>query len=147
MTNTTEPKTGHAIPYFAEMLRYQAWIGMGKIANPQTQDIDRNMEAARMAIDLLSELETKTEGNRSEAESKLLQGVLTDLRLNYLDEEKKGAAEPEAAVDFYREVLELDRRCRHGVSLSRLRAHSALFSAQELYIGFGKMKYFRLKSA
>jgi hypothetical protein len=99
MTNTTEPKTGHAIPYFAEMLRYQAWIGMGKIANPQTQDIDRNMEAARMAIDLLSELETKTEGNHSEAETKLLQGVLTDLRLNYLDEEKKGAAEPEAAVE------------------------------------------------
>ena len=104
-TSTTEPTTGHLIPYVLEMLRYQAWVGMGKIVNPQTQAIDRNLEAARMAIDLLVELETKTEGNRSEPESKLLQSVLTELRLNFVEEQKKpepaaeGGGEPTATEE------------------------------------------------
>ena len=89
MTEKTEPKTGQAIPYFVEMLRFQAWIGLGKIVNPQSQEIDRNLEAARLAIDFLAELETKTDGNRSEPETKLLQSALTELRLNYVDEQKK----------------------------------------------------------
>jgi hypothetical protein len=50
-----------------------------------------------MAIDLLSELESRTEGHRSADESRLLQGALTDLRLNYLDEMKKSQAESQKA--------------------------------------------------
>lgn len=85
----TETKTGVLIPYLIEMFRFQAWMAMGKVANPVSGEIDRNLDVARQMIDLLGELEVRTEGNRSEDESKLLQGVLTELRMNYLDESKK----------------------------------------------------------
>jgi hypothetical protein len=81
------------------MFRYQAWIFLGKVANPVTREIERDLVAARSAIDLLSELEAKTEGHRSPEESKILAGTLTELRLNYLDEAKKPEPDsPEAGT-------------------------------------------------
>ena len=86
---STETKTGVLIPYIIEMFRFQTWMAMGKVANPVSGEIERNLDVARQMIDLLGELEVRTEGNRSEDETKLLQGVLTELRMNYLDESKK----------------------------------------------------------
>lgn len=82
-------QTGRLIPYLVEMFRYQSMLSLGKIANPMTQKVERDLPSARVAIDMLSELEARTEGHRSADESRLLQGALTDLRLNYLDEMKK----------------------------------------------------------
>lgn len=92
-----ELQTGRLIPYLTEMFRYQAWIAMGKMASPVSGKVERNLPTARAMIDLLAELETRTEGNRSSEESKLLLGVLTDLRINFLDEQKK-PDEPEPAA-------------------------------------------------
>jgi len=89
--------TGKVVPYVTEMFRFQAWVSLGKMANPVSGEVERNLAAARAAIDLLAELETKTEGNRSDDETKMLQGALTELRLNYLDEMKKGDAPQEPA--------------------------------------------------
>jgi len=100
---TTETKTGVLIPYIIEMFRFQTWMAMGKVANPVSGEIERNLDVARQMIDLLGELEVRTEGNRSEDETKLLAGVLTELRMNYLDESKKpqeeAAPAEEAASD------------------------------------------------
>lgn len=90
-------ETGRLVPYLAEMFRFQAWISLGKIANPMSQKVERNLDAAREAIDLLSELETKTQGNLSDDESTMLQGVLTDLRLNFVEEQKRPAVEETSA--------------------------------------------------
>jgi len=91
-----EPRTGRLIPYLTEMFRFQAWIAMGKVASPVSGKVERDLATARAMIDLLAELETRTEGHRSPDESRALRGALTDLRINYLDEQKK-PAEPEAA--------------------------------------------------
>jgi hypothetical protein len=64
-------------------------IALGKIASPLTQKIERNLEQARFTIDLLGMLEAKTAGNRTEEESRALKTVLTELRLNYIDEMEK----------------------------------------------------------
>ncbi len=88
---TTETKTGVLIPYLIEMFRFQAWMAMGKVTNPVSGEIERNLDVARQMIDLLGELEDRTEGNRSGDETKLIQGVLTELRLNFMDESKKPA--------------------------------------------------------
>jgi len=64
-------------------------IALGKIASPLTQKIERNLEQARFTIDLLGMLEAKTAGNRTEEESRALKTVLTELRLNYIDELEK----------------------------------------------------------
>ncbi len=66
-------------------------IALGKIASPLTQKIDRNLEQARFTIDLLGMLEAKTAGNRTEDESRALKTILTELRLNYVDEVEKDA--------------------------------------------------------
>ncbi len=92
-----EFQTGRLIPYLVETFRYQAWIAMGKVANPVTERVEREMAVARIMIDMLAELDTRTEGKRSPDENRLLQGALTDLRLNYLDEMKKSPERAAAA--------------------------------------------------
>jgi hypothetical protein len=91
-------RTGRLIPYLNEMFRLQAWMALGKIANPMSGKVERDLDAARVMIDLLVELETRTEGRRSADETRLLQGTLTELRLNYLDEMNRPAETAEAAV-------------------------------------------------
>jgi hypothetical protein len=88
-------ETGKLIPYLTEMFRFQAWMAMGKVSNPVSGKVERNLVMAREMINLLGELESRTAGNRSGDETKLLQGVLTELRLNYMDEAEKPS--PEAA--------------------------------------------------
>jgi len=98
-------QTGHVVPYLAEMFRYQAWIALGKIAHPVSQEVERNLEVAKQSIDLLAELEAKTQGNLSDDENKLIQAMLAELRMNYVDEAKKpdpvedAGTKEEAATD------------------------------------------------
>jgi hypothetical protein len=94
----TDVKTGRVVPYLTEMFRFQVWVALGKVAHPMSGEVERDLDGARAAIDLLSELETRTAGNRSDEESKLMQAVLTELRMNYVDEMNKPApAEVEAS--------------------------------------------------
>jgi hypothetical protein len=62
---------------------------LGKVMNPMTNQIDRDLGQAKNFIDLLGMLEYKTKGNLGEGESKLLQQALFDLRMNYVEELKK----------------------------------------------------------
>lgn len=75
-----------------------AWVALGKVPSPMTGKIERNLEVARMTIDMLEALEVRTTGNLSEDERKILDRSLRDLRLNYVDEQKKAAASPEATA-------------------------------------------------
>ena len=53
-------------------LHYTAWVQLGKVANPATGKVDRNLEAAKGTIDVLGSLEEKTKGNLNDEEEKLL---------------------------------------------------------------------------
>ena len=78
------------------MFQGMAMQQLGKVMNPMTQQIDRDLGQAKNFIDLLGMLEKKTQGNLGEGEAKLLQQALFDLRMNYVDELKKeNAPEPE----------------------------------------------------
>jgi hypothetical protein len=63
---------------------------MGKVASTLTGKIERDLDQARGSIDLLDMLKRKTAGNLSEEEHKLLDHVLYELRMNFVDETKKG---------------------------------------------------------
>ncbi len=77
-------------------LQHQGMVALGKLMNPLTRQIDRNLEAARDTIDILAALEARTKGNLESDEARVLQQVLTELRMNYLDELKKsGTPQPE----------------------------------------------------
>jgi tRNA A37 N6-isopentenylltransferase MiaA len=66
------------------------WMALGKIGSPPDGRIERRLEVARLTIDTLAALETRTRGNLAPAEQALLDRTLRELRLNYVDEVKKG---------------------------------------------------------
>ena len=68
------------------MFHTSAMQGLGKIADP-TGQVSRNLEYVSQTIDLMEMLKVKTRGNVTEDIEKLLDGMLSELRLNY-DEEK-----------------------------------------------------------
>jgi hypothetical protein len=65
---------------------------MGKITNPMTGKIEKNLEQARFSIDMIDMLRSKTRGNLSSDLEKLLDTTLTNLRMNYVDEANKEAS-------------------------------------------------------
>ena len=67
-----------------------AWQQMGKVQSIISGKIERNLEMAKHSIDMLAMLEEKTKGNLTEDEVKYLQHVLYELRMNFLEEAKKG---------------------------------------------------------
>jgi hypothetical protein len=77
---------------FAQLLyifQASAMQGMGKITNPVTNTIERNMEQAKQSIDMLEMIKDKTKGNLSPEIERLLNTSLSELRLNYVDESNK----------------------------------------------------------
>jgi len=85
----TDPN--HNILFMQLIIQNQqiAMMAMGKIKNPVTDKIDRNLEHAKLYIDTLDMLQDKTKGNLSEYEEKLLTETLKELKLNYVDEVDK----------------------------------------------------------
>ncbi len=66
---------------------------MGKLMNPITGKIERNLEQARFSIDTLDMLKAKTTGNLSKELEQLLDTTLLELRMNYVDEVEREARE------------------------------------------------------
>lgn len=71
-------------------LQQAAMVALGKLMNPMSGKLERNLEAAKNTIDTLGALEARTRGNLEPDEQRVLSQVLTELRLNYVDELKKG---------------------------------------------------------
>jgi len=76
------------------MFQAAALQQMGKLKNPVTEKIEKNMEQAQVSIDLIDMLKDKTKGNLLPDEERFLSGVLQDLKLNYVDELAKEAPSP-----------------------------------------------------
>jgi len=77
------------------MFHTSAMQGLGKIADP-TGQVSRNLEYVSQTIDLMEMLKVKTKGNVTDEIEKLLDGMLSELRLNYVDEKAK----PENQVEI-----------------------------------------------
>lgn len=67
-----------------------AMMGMGKIKNPSTDKVEREMKSAKFAIDTLVMLQKYTEGNLPKELKNYLKQTLNNLRLNYADEKEAG---------------------------------------------------------
>ena len=71
---------------FLISLGTQAFMHLGDIPNPTTQQRGKDLPAAKQMIDLLGILQEKTRGNLAADEERLLQQLLLDLRLRYVRE-------------------------------------------------------------
>ena len=77
------------------MFQTAALQQMGKIMNPLTKKVERDLNQAKFSIDILEMIQEKTQGNLSPEEKKFLDHVLFELRMNYLDEAKAEGKEKE----------------------------------------------------
>lgn len=74
-------------------------MGLGKIKNPATDQIERDLHAAKYAIDTLAMLEKYTTGNLPQELAGYLRQKLSTLRLNYVDEKKAEETESRKVYD------------------------------------------------
>ena len=63
---------------------------LGKTASPVDGKVERNLELAQHSIQMLEMLHKKTINNLTDEERKIIDTILYDLRLNYIDEASKG---------------------------------------------------------
>ncbi|RJR32236.1 MAG: DUF1844 domain-containing protein [Candidatus Latescibacterota bacterium] len=68
---------------------------LGKLVNPLTGAVERDLRQARITIDMLEMIGEKTAGNLSAEERRHIDTVLTELRMNWVDEANRGGIEPE----------------------------------------------------
>jgi hypothetical protein len=66
-----------------------ALIHLGEAPDPETGQRTPNPELAKQSLDLLDLLERKTKGNLTPDEQRLFQSLLTDLRLKYVNLNRK----------------------------------------------------------
>ena len=80
------PDTPDADPRFNEFILIQAQnagLFLGQIPNPQTGENSVNLRAAKSVMDSLEMLASKTKGNLTSSEAKLLETALVNLRPIY----------------------------------------------------------------
>lgn len=65
-------------------LVHSTWISLGKIKNPMTDKIERDMQGASMNIDMIDMLYKRMDGNLSNNEDIYLSQVLSELKTNYI---------------------------------------------------------------
>ena len=73
---------------FAHLVMQQsnmALMLLGKVAHPETGKAVRDVDAAKLFIDMLEMLEAKTKGNLRKEESALLKQTLMTLRLSFVE--------------------------------------------------------------
>ena len=99
--NETENKIDQLFLNLVLSLHSAAMQQMGKLKNPMTDTIERNLGQAELSIDMLDMIKKKTEGNLGEEEDKFLTQMLNELKMNFMDEKNKGEDMPpeESAKD------------------------------------------------
>jgi hypothetical protein len=66
-------------------LSTQALMHLGEIPDPQSQRPDVNLVAAQQLIDIVGMLKEKTRGNLDRDEESLVEGILFELRMKYVE--------------------------------------------------------------
>jgi hypothetical protein len=75
---------------FLLSLASSALVHLGEIESPEGERPRRNLPMAKHTIDVLAMLQAKTKGNLTAAEEQLLESLLFDLRLRYVEAVKRG---------------------------------------------------------
>lgn len=88
------PESEQALPEinfsaFVISLSTQALMQLGEIANPMTGKVEIDVPVAKQMIDILGMLKDKTRGNLNASEDRLMEDILFDLRMKYVEAVKK----------------------------------------------------------
>jgi hypothetical protein len=89
------PDSGISFAQFIISLGTTAAVHFGDLPDPVSGEKgEANLLAASQMIDLLSMLQTKTTGNLEPAEAKLLDDLLYDLRLRFVQAQQQPRVRP-----------------------------------------------------
>ena len=82
-----EPKELPQIDFttFVLSLSHSAFVHLGDVPGPNAERVPPNLVLARQSIDILSLLEEKTKGNLNGEEERLLEQVIYELRMRYIE--------------------------------------------------------------
>lgn len=92
-----EDTGGLTFAIFVQSLAQQAMMQLGLIPMPHTGQREMQLEAAHDTIDVLALLKNRTKGNLTPEESQLLEGVLYELRMTYVQINQQLAAHARGA--------------------------------------------------
>jgi len=81
----------HLIAMFQTLALQQ----LGKLINPMTGETGRDLDQARITIDMIDMIREKTRGNLNNTEKQVLDKVLMELQMNYVTEKERGEEEGE----------------------------------------------------
>jgi hypothetical protein len=85
-------KHDHILAGLVFSLQAAAMQQMGKIQNPMTGEIEKDLDQAKGSIDILEMLKAKCRTDTPEDLLRLIDGAVMDLQLNYMDEMKKSTS-------------------------------------------------------
>ena len=74
---------------FVISLSTQALMNLGEIANPMSGKVEIDVPVAKQMIDILGMLKDKTRNNLNASEDRLMEDILFDLRMKYVEAVKK----------------------------------------------------------
>lgn len=74
---------------FVLSLSSSALLHFGQLPDPITNKTERNLPLAKQTIDILGVLKEKTKGNLTKDEEQLMDSLLHDLRIKFVEESKK----------------------------------------------------------
>jgi hypothetical protein len=74
---------------FVISLSTQALMHLGEMANPLTGKVEPDTAVAKQMIDIIGMLREKTQGNLNSGEERLMEDILFDLRMKYVEAVKK----------------------------------------------------------
>jgi hypothetical protein len=76
---------------FILSLTSSAFYHLGEIPDPKTGEKRTDLSAVKQTIDIISMLKTKTEGNLSDEEKKLIEQLTYELQVKYVNAQNKNA--------------------------------------------------------
>ena len=87
----TEGQTMPEIDFgmFVMSLASSVLVHLGEIEHPDSRAREANLPLAKQTVDILGMLREKTRGNLTQEEAQLLDNLLYDLRMKYVDAKKR----------------------------------------------------------
>jgi len=89
MSQENPSKDEKSFMYLVGTFQSSAWIAMGKMKNPMTDKVEKNLDQSSFYIELLNMIQVKTKGNLSEYEEQMLINTISELKMNIIKEKKK----------------------------------------------------------
>ena len=87
----SEPESLPEIDFgmFVMSLASSVLVHLGEIEHPDSRTREPNLPIAKQTVDILGMLREKTRGNLTQEEAQLLDNLLYDLRMKYVDAKKR----------------------------------------------------------